>query len=122
MRGPARCGLVVLAAALGAACGDVRSIEPAVRDADAVEQPALVGRWVIPDTSQIDIARLPGQEPRYVLQTRSLEAQRDTADFGTDADSVTWFDARVGRVGGRLVLELKASERSDPTLARVARP
>lgn len=103
---------VALAAiiALGA-CNEVRSLEPAITAREAVEVPGLAGRWRYEDSTDkgvIEIERVPGATPAW--RVRAVDAK------GTEP----WGQARTGRIGAHLVLELRPPEPS--RIAALATP
>ncbi len=110
-------------------CSDVVSLAPAVTDQDAIEMPALVGRWRVVDTltgsmdisdsSRVEVRRLDGAVPKYLFEYWDFRA----ADSGGVAQPprVRMFDARVARIGGSLLLEVRPSKDADTLLAAVDR-
>ena len=120
-RSRASIALTALALAAGVtACSDVRSIQPAIDSANAIELPALEGRWIIPDTAVLEVRRSTIGWRAYHVGFQDLTpvpGQPSIAPRGADAPWI-WLDAQVGRVGERLVLELSPSGRMDSTLHR----
>lgn len=104
MRPLAGLGSVTIVAGLVLGCEAVRSIEPVIPESEAIFEPALVGTWESGSEEQVVVAR-DGDE--YDLL------------FTGPRGDVAEFDARLGYLGGRVVLEVSpaASERhgSDPS-------
>lgn len=110
-------------------CSDVVSLAPAVTNEEAIELPALVGRWRVvdtltggmdqSDTSRVEVQRREGPTPNYLIEYWNFSAP----DSGQVAEPVRprMFNARVGRVGGSLLLELRPSKEADTLLAAVDR-
>ena len=106
--------LVALAGG-AAACGDVRSLSPALTDRDAIELPALEGRWGSPeDSGWLEIARLPGTPPTY--RVRGIVGKDSGGVVRVDSAG-DMYDGRVGRVAGHLVMEVRPPA-SDTALQR----
>jgi hypothetical protein len=103
-----------LAAALALACGDVRSLAPALDATHAESRLDLLGRWEIPDTATLEIRPDSGHAPRLIFRFQDLasSAERGTAR----AVKVLSFEAHVGRLAGRNVIEFTPATRDDPTL------
>lgn len=103
----------ILASGILAACTDVRSLEPAIDSAHAIESAGLPGRWTIPDSAVLDIARLPGNVAEYRVRVQDL----------TDSASGTmWLRGRVGRLGGRLAIEVTPDFLADSALEASVEP
>lgn len=120
-RSPARLALPVLALlTVLTACSDIRSIQPAIDTASAILAPGLEGRWTHPDTAILEIRRSLESPRAYVVGLQDLTdtTQQSPAARGDGAE-FTWLDARVGRLGGHLVLELSPARHMDSTLNRV---
>ena len=92
-----------------AACGEVRSVEPALGAEDAIAMPALVGRWAADTTGYLEVQPVEGNARLYRVHTFAV-VPPDSGDGDARADTTDrWEDAFVGRIGGRLVLELRPS-------------
>lgn len=101
-----------------AACGEVRSVEPALRAEDAVAMPALVGRWTADTSGYMDVRAVEGNPLLYRVHSFAVVRGDGGRDGPASADTTDrWEDAFVGRIGGRLVIELRPS-RTDPLRER----
>ena len=108
-------------AALGAYCPEggkyaaLRSVAPAVRDVDALEMPSIVGRWGTPDTRVWEFRRSAERTPSYIFVAEDYDdVAPDTAAVSDSSVARrmvtrTSFDARIGRLGSELVIELRLS-------------
>ena len=116
----ARAILALFGLAIALACGgDVLSISPAITDKEAITMPVLVGTWtrIANDSNpeRIQIVRDPDDSSRYRMRTldpdssvidsiaRYMRMPRDVAQ--RIYSSSGWLEARVGRLGNRLVIE-----------------
>lgn len=94
-----RCGLLGLAIALG---GCVYSVESVITDPSATFDPRLLGAW-----------KEVGSSDRAVV-TRSAR-NGYTIEYGSN-DTVSRYEARLGRLGDRLILDVSVPPRdSSPT-------
>ena len=128
----------LLFALLAAACGDVRSLSPAIEPKDAIELPGIVGRWAQGDPDSLlyileierDTGRVKGYRVRLTSDSVTLDSTRAGAPVRVHHDTSTgWFDTYAGTIGGRFVLERtpplgdavldRALERFDPLLITV---
>ena len=113
------CAAVAACALVG--CNDVVSLAPAVPDAKAIEAPALVGSWAMPDSasgarsqadsSRLIVRRLDGAVPDYLIEYWNFH----NADSGEVTP--TWYVGHVGRVGGLLLLEVRPAMKNDSILS-----
>jgi len=96
-----RCGLLGLAMALG---GCVYSVESVITESSATFDARLLGDW----------KEMGGSE--HAVVTRSAR-NGYTIEYGSD-DSVSRYEARLGRLGDRLILDVSVPpEDSSPTLS-----
>ena len=101
-------------AVLLAACMDVRSLSPAIGPKEAIEAPEIVARWVAGDSNEMlyfidierDSTRAKGYRVRLAMDSVVIDSSNRASPVRVHHDTSSgWFDAYVGRVGGRLVLE-----------------
>lgn len=115
--------------AFGGVCGGgnynfdtLRSLAPAVRDVDALEMPSIVGRWGTPDTTVWEFRRSADRIPSYNLVVEDYEdvesgtAAVSDSSVARRAVTRTAFDARIGRLGSELVVELRLSISRDSSV------
>ena len=94
-----RCGLLALAIVLG---GCVYSVESVITESRTTFDVRLLGNWQEVGSSE------------HAVVTRSAR-NGYTIEYGSD-DSASRYDARLGRLGNRLILDVSVpAEDSSPT-------
>ena len=96
----------------------VRSLAPAVDDSVALEVPGFAGSWTTPDANRWEIRRDSGPVPAYVVAVGP--GMHGLAADGAARDDRTYFEARVGRAGSVLLLEMRPDLQRDTLLARIS--
>ena len=109
---------LVLAVAFAACVHYVRSLAPAIDDAAALEIPGFVGTWTNPEGSRWEVTRDSAASPAYLVAAGAVSGAA-TAD-GTLRDDRTYFEARIGRAGPVLLLEMRPDLDRDTLLARIS--
>jgi hypothetical protein len=108
--------MVVLLAALLAGLSCVQSLHPLFEDEDLVFEPGLVGAWRGEDSESTWIFEKE-KSNEYELTVEQAEFENDSA-AGTMPDKVPGetarFQARLGKLGGRLFLDLFPESKGNP--------
>ena len=94
---------VLLALAM-AGCGSVLTIAPVIADADAELDPRLYGRWLADDDTEIAIRA--GNGNAYAIEYGPVDGARAEAGGEPPAEPAR-FEGRLGRLGSRLVLDVR---------------
>ena len=112
---PATTAVVAVALAACFRFAVVRSLAPAVDDASAIALPELVGQWRAPGELRWDV------QPRGAVARGYVVAASSPTGVAADPSAHFHYDARVGRAGAVLLLELHPSTASDSALAHAMR-
>jgi hypothetical protein len=89
----------MLSVLLVAASGCVRTLEPVLKDDQAIYNKSLSGKWV------------GGEKATESLEISGNEDQKTYAVVYTDKDGKQGsFDARLGKIGGNLIAEIRPGE------------
>lgn len=113
-RAAIRLVMPALAAAVVLACGDVRSLAPALDSTHAESLPDLLGRWEMRDTAILEIRPDSQHAPRLLFRFQSLPSAAERG--AARAVKVISYEAHVGRLAGRNIIEITPATDDDPTL------
>lgn len=109
---------MVVAVALAACFRVVRSIAPAIDDAAALDVPGFVGVWNTADGARWEVTRDTGAVPSYHIAVGPVLRAETIARRARDDRA--YLEARIGRVGPVLVLEMRPDLDRDTVLARLS--
>lgn len=87
-----------------AGCGSVISSAPVVTDADAEPEPRLVGHWAEEDGDEVVVTR--GEGAVYRIEYTPVHSTGAGEDAERRKGETGTFEGRVGRLGGRLVIDV----------------
>ena len=109
---------LVLGVAFAACVHYVRSLAPAIDAAAALEVPGFVGTWTNSDGNHWEVTRDSGAAPTYLVAAGP--PPDSVAADGSPRDARTYFEARIGRAGPALLLEMRPDLARDTLLARIS--
>ncbi len=96
----------------------VRSFAPAIDDSAALDVPGFVGSWTDAEGARWEVSPDSGVAAAYVVAVGpTAEA---AATRGPARDERTYFEARIGRAGPALLLEMRPDLARDTLLARIS--